>query len=47
MKEKLTPYVVRCLLAAAFDTAELISSMDSSENPGNSNQLSRFQSVLL
>ena len=27
---------MRCLLTAGFDTAEVISSMDSSENPGNS-----------
>lgn len=36
MREKLPPYVVRCFLASGFDTAEVISSMDASENPGNS-----------
>ena len=36
MKEKLPPYVVRCFLAAGYDEADVISSMDTSENPGNS-----------
>ena len=36
MKEKLPPYVVQCFLAAGFDTAEVISSMDPSDDPGNS-----------
>ena len=36
MNERFPPYVVQCLLTAGFDTAEVISSMDSCENPGNS-----------
>ena len=36
MKEKLPPYIVRCFLAAGFDTIEVIASMDVSENPENS-----------
>lgn len=36
MKEKLPSYVVRCFLAAGFDTAEVIASMDPSDDPGNS-----------
>ena len=39
MKEKLPPYVVRCFLAAGYDEADVISSMDTSENPGNSIEL--------
>lgn len=29
-------YVVRCFLSAGFDTPDVIASMDTSENPGNS-----------
>ena len=36
MNERFPPYVMQCLLTAGFDTAEVISSMDSCENPGNS-----------
>ena len=36
MQDKLPPYVVKCFLAAGFDTPDVIASMDTSENPGNS-----------
>ena len=36
MREKLPAYVVKCLLAAGFDSAEVISSMDVTEGPKNS-----------
>ncbi len=36
MQDRLPPYVVKCFLAAGFDTPEVITSMDTSENPGNS-----------
>ena len=37
MQNKL-PLVVSCIVAAGFDTQEVISSMDTSENPGNISQ---------
>ena len=36
MHEKLPQYVVNCLLASGFDVADVIMSMDVSEQPGNS-----------
>lgn len=36
MKANLPPYIVRCFLAAGYDTLEVISSMDITENKGNS-----------
>ena len=36
MEERLPPYVVRCFLAAGYDTPEVISSMDICENESNS-----------
>ena len=36
MQYKLPPYVVKCFLATGFDTPDVIASMDTSENPGNS-----------
>ena len=36
MRDNLPPYIVRCFLAAGFDTTEVISSMDTSEDTGNS-----------
>ena len=35
MEERLPPYVVRCFLAAGYDTPEVISSMDIRENESN------------
>ena len=36
MREKLPRYVINCLLASGFDVADVIMSMDVSEQPGNS-----------
>lgn len=36
MRDRLPPYVVKCFLVAGFDTPDVIASMDTSENPGNS-----------
>ena len=36
MKQKLPPYIVNCVVSAGFDEIEVLSSMDTSENPGNS-----------
>ena len=36
MEERLPPYVVRCFLAAGYDTPEVISSMDICGNESNS-----------
>ena len=36
MKQKLPPYIVNCVVSAGFDEVEVLSSMDTSENPGNS-----------
>ena len=36
MEERLPPYVVRCFLAAGYDTPEVISSMDICENESHS-----------
>ena len=33
LQDKLPPYVVKCFLAAGFDTPDVIASMDTSENP--------------
>ena len=35
MKQKLPPYIVNCVVSAGFDEIEVLSSMDTSENPGN------------
>ena len=39
MKAALPEYVVNCFLAAGYDVAEVITSMDISNNPGNSIEL--------
>ena len=36
MKQKLPPYIVNCIVSARFDKVKVLSSMDTSENPGNS-----------
>ena len=36
MEERLPPYILRCFLAAGYDTPEVISSMDLRENESNS-----------
>jgi hypothetical protein len=36
MRERLPDYIVKCFLAAGFDVPEVISTMDISDNPGNS-----------
>ena len=36
MKQKLPPSIVNCVVSAGFDEVEVLSSMDTSENPGNS-----------
>ena len=36
MKEKLPPYIVRCFLAAGFDSMDVIASMNISESASNS-----------
>ena len=36
MKAKLPEYIVNCLLTAGFDEVQVVASMDTSTNPGNS-----------
>ncbi len=36
MRSVLPEYVVNCLLASGYDVADVISTMDISDNPGNS-----------
>lgn len=38
-KERLPQYIVNCFLAAGFDVPDVITSMDISEQPGNSIEL--------
>ena len=33
MQDKLPPYVIKCFLAAGFDTPDVMALMDTSENP--------------
>ena len=42
MKQKLPPYIVNCVVSAGFDEVEVLSSMDTSENPGNSIEKIKF-----
>ena len=45
MRDNLPPYIVRCFLTAGFDTTEVISSMDTSEDTGNS--ISAIESFIM
>ena len=39
LRKRLPKYIVNCFLAAGYDVPDVISSMDTSEQPGNSIQL--------